>query len=158
MTLRTLHFNNVVRANLSRWLGAAALTAGLFCGLIAPQGASAEIGGWRGDPIAHLSNGHIVKLTALVSASPADVLQVTYTVHTPAGASLTGVTFNHGDHPGKETVKVVDDNAPGTYDADTFVSTATAQAQVTAQTSVPGVGSDSASGTSGQDLLTHIAG
>lgn len=149
-------FKDVIRGTPRRWLVAAALTMRLFASLLAPHGASAEIGGWRGDPIAHLSNGHIIKLTVLVSDSPADVQWVTYTVHAPAGTTLTGVTFTNGDHPGKETVKVVGDNAPGTYDTHTFVSTMSLQAQVTAHSSVPGVGADSVSGTSGQDLITHI--
>lgn len=158
MKLHRDALRDALRGKWARMFGIIALATSLFGAMLAPQSTSAQIGGWRGDPIVHLTNGDQVKVAAFVADSQEDVLQVVYTLHVPAGDTMLGVTYTNGDKPGIESFQVIADNPPGVFDTDTVVTTGLANIAVTARTSVPSVGTDSVTGTSGQDLLVHIEG
>lgn len=143
-------------------LGAVGLVGGLLLSpLLAPQ-AHAIIAACRTDPIVFLSNGVIVDLAAVVGDNSADIAGITYTLHAPEGTSVMGVVYTGGALSGREHLLFVADNAASTYDADTFVDTATAGVTVDTTMSVlqRGGGNKSyatASGLDHQHLAMHIA-
>jgi hypothetical protein len=153
----------MLRATLfkSRFRRVAALVG---VGLIVPSfcapRAHAIIGGCAGDPVVILSNGDSLDLNTFVSDSLSDVRQISYTVHVPAGVSEV-VVLSLGP---TETLRVVDDNPPRTYDTMTWVDTATTGVGATATTTIVsplglplgllGAGSDS--GTDHTPLKAHV--
>jgi hypothetical protein len=139
------------------WLAGVLLLVGIFTGPLVAHPAAASIGFCRTDPMVKLSDGTVVHLKVEVHDAASDVQQITYTLHVPAGTSLDQVHYA-GPLSGKENVLVFADSPANTYDTDTLVSTGTPAVDVSASTSVSGVGSGATSGTSGQDLLVHIAG
>lgn len=111
---------------------AAILTAGLLVSpLLAPR-AHAIIGGCGGDPVVVLSNGATIDLSTTADTDAANVRQITYTLHAPAGTSLVSVTSL-----GVREVLYFDaDNGPGVYDSVTRVDASTRDATATTTTSV----------------------
>lgn len=142
---------------------AAAGTA-VLVGVVAGSGvahrASAAISYCHSDPIVTLSNGSQVDLTATISDTASDVKSVVYTLHAPAGSSVVRLVTTGGAFSGKETLNFYADNAAGTYETDTVVSTRTSPVAVTAQTRVVGGVqlSGSASGYDKQNLPVHPTG
>ena len=137
---------------------AALLAAALLAGVAPASRVHATIGGCAGDPIVTLSNGTSVDLSATVADDLSDVAQIVYTLHAPAGSSVTSVT-SIGP---KEVLRFVADNPPGVYDSATRVSTYTAAGvAVTATTTVVPVGAvpatGSASGRDNETLLVRLA-
>ena len=143
--------------SLSRrhWVRAAILVAGLLVADRTVQPAAAYVDYCRTDPVVHLSNGQIIQLTTSIGDTPSDVASVVYTISAPAGASVQHVTYTGGALSGKEHVRVVQ-GAGSVYGADTIVSTETNSAGVGAQMRVPGIGSASLVGRSGQDLQLQV--
>ena len=141
-----------------RILGLAALTLASLTFSMAPGSASASIILCRTDPIVQLSDGTVIKLQAAISDDPADVQQISYTVHAPAGTTMRQVTTTGGAFDGKEVIRFVADDQATNFDTTTVISTGARNVPVTVQTSVPSVGDGSASGQSGDSLSVHISG
>jgi hypothetical protein len=140
--------------------GAALLAAGLLAGSLPAPAAHAAIGGCRSDPIVLLSNGDILDLSANIDDSVTDIQQVTYTLHGPAGNSVTGVIPTSGVLGPKETFQYTADGAAGSYGVETVVSTLTPHVDVTATAQAIGLlWSDSATaqGWSLQPLRVALA-
>src|SRR5439155_10658200 len=114
-------------------LGTAALSAGLLAtSLIAPD-AHAHVGGCRSDPIVTLSNGNTLDLSAVVSDTATDVQQVSYTLHAPAGTSVTREVDTSVLAP-KDAFQFYADNPPNPYSVAATVPTLTPQIPVAVTT------------------------
>jgi hypothetical protein len=113
------------------------------------------------DPVITLSNGAVLDLDATIADSTADVQQVTYVVHAPAGTRMLTLVKTGGLMGLKETVQFSATDPANTYDTTTTVSTGQKGVAVTASTKVVSalgvtLGFKSISGLSGQTLLVHI--
>ena len=75
----------------------------------------------RGDPIFWLSDGTFWRATIVIAADPAQVRQVAYDIHVPAGVTLTRVIYTGGALQDKELVRVIADAPPGIYRTDVTV-------------------------------------
>jgi len=96
--------------------------------------ARAEISGCMSDPVALLSNGVTVDLSAAINDVATDVAQVTYTLHAPVGTSVVGWSISTGPLGPKETFQFYADNVPNTYNTTTLVSTLTPHISAVATT------------------------
>ena len=139
-------------------LAATVLGAALLTFSVMPHSASAAIFLCRTDPVVQLSDGTTIQLQAAISDDQADVQQIAYTVHAPAGTTLSRVVYTGGAFAAKEPVRFFADDTPGTFDTSTVVTTGTPGVAVNVQTSVPGIGRASATGQSGDTLTVHIDG
>ena len=155
--------SKLTKRRLSRTLlGTAALSTALLAhSLIAPD-ALAHVGGCRSDPIVTLSNGNMLDLSAVVSDTATDVQQVSYTLHAPAGTSVTREVDTSALGP-NDTFQFNADEPPRTYGAGTKVTTLTPQIPVAAKTvlvSAKGkvLSTAAASGQSGQMLWMYVSG
>ncbi|OGO39780.1 MAG: hypothetical protein A2Z03_09585 [Chloroflexi bacterium RBG_16_56_8] len=120
-----------------------------------PSTAEALVDGCRGDPIVVLSNGVTVRMSVQVSTSAANVKEVVYTLHAPAGTSIKSITYTGGPLKDKERVVFHADAKPGTYSTDTVVHAKAGRAAVSATTSVGAV-SETVSGYTGQHLRVTL--
>ena len=98
------------------------LLAGLSLSLsLTAQPAQAAFAVCRGDPLFWLSDGTFWRASIVIAADPAQVRQVAYDIHVPAGITLVRVLYTGGALQGKELVRVSADAPPGTYRTDTTV-------------------------------------
>jgi hypothetical protein len=104
-------------------LGGATLLAVLLTGSLLPPRAHAMISSCRTDPIITLSDGTQLDITASIDTPPGLVNAVKYTVHVPAGLSMTNVVFTGGPFAKKESLSFYADQKSGTYSTTTFAST-----------------------------------
>jgi hypothetical protein len=153
--------NLVRRISFKRSLlvGGAVLAGLILDGTINPGHVFAGYSVCRTDPIVQLSNGKTVKVLASISDLAADVQNVAYTVHIPAGVSLVHSTYTGGTFAGKESLTVFADAAAATYTTTTTVTTGHSGVVVTATTSVTtsqSTVSRSVSGLSGQALTVSV--
>lgn len=137
--------------------GSAIVLAGLLSGPLMPRHALALYSSCRADPKVYLSNGSMVTLTATISDSATDVSGVQYTLHAPAGTSVTNVVYTGGSFAGKERLSFYADDPANTYDSATLVGTHASNIAVTASTQVntPKL-SGSSSGYNDQHLTVHL--
>lgn len=84
--------------------------------------ASAALVKCRTDPIFQFSNGDKLTVTLDISADAANVRNVTYTLHVPAGVTVTKATYTAGGLGTKEVYKVVQDGTAKTYKTDVLVT------------------------------------
>ena len=141
-------------------LGAGLLAAGLLVTSSAAP-AHAALARCGSDPIVYLSNGMKVDLTATLATDRANVKQIAYQLHVPAGARATRVVYTTGELGRKEVVTVVDD-AAGPYVTDSIAETYSAAVPVGVTMSVldqssGAKGEDSAAGQTPQTLITQVA-
>lgn len=92
-----------------------------------------------------------MQLWVTVNDDPADVQQVVYDVHVPAGVTLEGTVFTGGALKNKQVVHFFSDNVSNTYSTDTIVQ-AGHSAPASTETRVPSVGDATASGLTNQHL------
>jgi hypothetical protein len=140
---------------------AIALAAGLLAGPLTSHFADASLGVCRGDPVIALTDGTQIQVETAVLDVKQDVKAVTYTVHVPAGSGVSYVQYGGGYLKHLESVQVRADNAANTYDVDTLVTTGTPGFTVTSTTTVTNTQGNTAAttttGTSGTDVLAHVA-
>jgi hypothetical protein len=102
----------------------AAVLASLLTGILLPlssvRPASAALS-LSTDPIATLSNGGLLDLSAHTLDLSNDVRNVTYVLHVPVGTSVTSVLYPDGS-ASITTFSWVADDAPGTYDSSILVT------------------------------------
>jgi hypothetical protein len=127
--------------------------------LAMPTGeAFAALRSCRTDPIFKLSNGDILTVTLEIGTDAANVKNVIYVLHVPAGVKVTQVVFTDGGIGRKEIYRVYQDSPANTYTTDTVVTTLnTGTVTVTAYTRLNGVATKSATGYNGQHLITTIS-
>jgi hypothetical protein len=138
------------QALLSLLLFSLAVTA------LAPAVASAAIRSCRADPIVWLSNGDTVQMTVDVAASASDVRRITYTLHAPAGTSITRIIYTGGVLQSKEQVVLYADQPHGHYITDTVVTTRPKRIPVTANTAAAGEFRGSVAGRDGDHLILNF--
>jgi hypothetical protein len=121
--------------------------------------ASAALARCRTDPIFKLSNGDILTVTLDLGTAEANVRSVVYTLYVPAGVTVKQVIYTDGGIGKKETYKVYQTSPAKTYTTDTVVTTVNSAGlvNVIAYTRLNGVNTKSASGYSGQHLITTIS-
>ena len=135
--------------------GVAALVAGLLIGPFTPRAAHAQWGYCESDPVVSLSDGAQVDMSADISTDLSNVQHVTYTLHVPAGDSVVSIVNTDGLMGIYESVQVIADEPAATYQSVTTVRVSGGQVPVTAKTAVtslPTLGTLSASGLSGNAL------
>jgi hypothetical protein len=107
------------------------LLALLFClAFVAiPSQAHAAVSPCRGDPIIFLSDGTRVRITVVIGVTAAEVSRVDYTVHVPAGLTVTRIVTPGANIPGsiagKEFTTVIADLPAGQYTTSTVATTTT---------------------------------
>jgi hypothetical protein len=81
-------------------LGAAVLAGGLLSAALTPHAAHAQLS-VTADPVVTLSNGMVFDLSTILldDAGLGDVQHISYTLHLPAGLSVTSVTYPDGTGP-----------------------------------------------------------
>lgn len=120
--------------------------------------ASAALVKCRTDPIFKLSNGDVVNITLDISADASNVRNVTYSLHVPAGITVTKVTYTAGGLGTKETYKIYQDSPAKTYTTDTLVTTQnTGSIAVIATTRLNATYAKSVTGYNGQHLLLTVS-
>ena len=88
----------------------------------------------RADPVILLSNGEIVQTDVAIMTDAANVKQVVYTLHVPAGVKVISVIYTPSEIGHKEVVQFVDDMPPYQYMNDTVITTFGASAPAIAHT------------------------
>jgi hypothetical protein len=108
----------------------------------------------RTDPIFTLSNGDVVTVVLDVGADPANVKEISYILHVPAGVTPIRVEFTPGVLGKKEKFKVIQDSPNGFYTTESVLSTQGLKTAVTvtAHMDVNSVYFRSASGYDKQNL------
>jgi hypothetical protein len=85
--------------------------------LVQPLTAQAALS-CRSDPIATLSNGVQVQMSNTIYDNAANVSKVAYTLHGPAGTTVTSVVYPSDNTSGiAETLQYFADNGAGNYDS-----------------------------------------
>ena len=140
---------------LSRLLTLAVLVTTI---LLLPTGhASAILVKCRTDPIFKLSNGDVINVTLDISADAANIRNVTYVLHVPAGVTVTRVTYTAGGIGSKEMYKVYQDSSADRYTTDTVVTTQnTGSVPVIATTRLNATYAQSVSGYTGSHLIITV--
>ena len=143
-------------------LGTTALSAGLLArSLIAPD-SHAAIGGCRSDPVALLSNGYTLDLSAALDDSTSDLQQVQYTLDIPVGVTLLSWTDTAALGP-YDTFSVNAVNAAGHFSVAVKADTETPDVRVTASTDLVSpsdvtLSTYAVSGVSQETRWTHVSG
>lgn len=122
--------------------------------------ASAAMARCRVDPHFHLSNGDMVTVTLDVGTDIANIRNINYILHVPAGVTVTKVTYTAKSDKKvvNETYIVYQDSGAKTYTTDTVVTTQTpGRVDVVVYTRVNGMAEKSISGYNGQHLLTTFS-
>jgi hypothetical protein len=96
--------------------------------------ASAGLRACRADPVILLSNGEIVQTDVAIMTDAANVEQVLYTLHVPAGVSVISVIYTPSEIGHKEVVRFIDDMPPYQYMNHTVITTYGAPAPAIAHT------------------------
>ncbi len=144
-------------------LGGAALLSGLIPGPFLPHHTQAMTVMCRSTVAIRLRSGNTLNLSVSIADSVADVWQVTYSVHIPAGQRVRASFWTGNQFKGKKNIEVFADNTAAAYDTDAVVTTRHARVAVTANARLwianqRGHATDSMAGLSGQDLLIHLTG
>jgi hypothetical protein len=117
--------------------------------------ASARLVHCRADPIFYLSNGEKITVILEIDTDEANVRNVNYVLHVPAGVRITRVVFTAGGIGRKESYQAVQDSVESVYTTDTVVTTKGGPNAVIATSSITGGTGASASGFNG-DLLSVV--
>lgn len=120
--------------------------------------ASAALVKCRTDPIFKLSNGDVINVTLDISTDAANIRNVTYVLHVPAGVTVTRVTYTAGGIGTKEVYKLYQDRPAKTYTTDTVVTTQnTGSVPAIATTRLNATYAQSVSGYTGSHLIVTVA-
>lgn len=137
---------------ISRLICLMVLAATFF--LLPATSASAALVRCRTDPIFLLSNGDVINITVDISTDPANVRNIHYVLHVPAGINAKRVTFTALGLRLDETYQVVQDSPAKTYSTDTVVTTKTVNTvQVVSMTRLNSVLAKYVSGYNGEHLM-----
>ncbi len=135
------------------------LQAGLLTAvatLLVAGAASARIRTCRKDPVVVLSNGQVVRMTAVIGAPDEDVAFIAYTLQAPTGTTIEQIAYSGGPAAAqKEAVYFYPTLPAGQFSTTTVVYTTGAAADVTAITGVGGV-SGEVQGWQQQPLVVNL--
>jgi hypothetical protein len=133
-------------------IGFGALALCVFAGALTAHTASAALGTCRTDPIVTLSNGTKVQIVAHIGAGVANVNSIAYTLHAPAGTTVTSVDYLGDVSSRLESLHFYADAPARSYQGTATVTTNTHIIPVyTSMAVTPSSGSSLASSTSGHD-------
>lgn len=120
--------------------------------------ASAAMSRCRTDPIFTLSNGDVVTVILDVGTDPANVKEVSYILHVPAGVTPTRIEFTPGILGEKEKFQVIQDSPDGFYTSDSVLKTTKVKTavEVTAHMDVNSIYFQSATGYDEQHLIIKL--
>jgi hypothetical protein len=122
------------------------------------QNVSAALVHCRTDPVFLLSNLDTVNVTLDIDTDAANVRNMNYILHIPAGVTVIGVIYTDGNLGKKEAYKVYQDSPTNTYTTDTVVTTQNAaKVAVVATTQLNLLKIRSASGYSAQHLIITVS-
>lgn len=147
-----------------RWAAGAGalLLAGAGVLTLQPHPSSAAVGIKNTGPVMTLSNGRQVQILTAISDSQSNVTEIDYTIHGPAGTTMTKVSYQKAWPNLLNRAVYVADQASGTYKTTALVkSKATTAAAVSAQSSVTygkTKHSASASGKEGATVASALTG
>jgi hypothetical protein len=91
--------------------------------LLSTTNAFAALVRCRTDPIFTLSNGVVVSVTPDIGTAPANVRNISYVLHVPAGVTVKNVAYTAVSLRIPEHYQVRQDSAAKTYKVDTVVTT-----------------------------------
>ena len=110
----------------------------------------------RGDPIFTLSNGTVLTIVVEAETAADNLDKITYTLHVPPGVEVESVVYSP-PLGNKEKYKVIQDNRPGSYTAETLVKTKQANnVNIFATASLDSGASGSAAGYEDQNLIINL--
>ena len=143
-------------------LGAAILSASVLAGSLVAPAAHAGYSTCASEPVAILSNGYAIDVTASINTDASDVRNVSYTLNIPSGVSLVSWTDTAAVGP-KDTYSVNANNSAGNYTVGVTAVTGTPNLSVKASTTLVNatkvkVSGNSASGHSKQQLWMKVSG
>jgi hypothetical protein len=119
--------------------------------------ASAALVKCRTDPIFWLSNGDKLTVTLDINADAANIRNVTYVLHVPAGVTVTKVVYN-GKKLGTEVYTVYQDGVTKIYKTDVLVTTQnTGTVAIVATAKLNPIYIGSASGQTGTYLTVSVS-
>lgn len=119
--------------------------------------ASAALVRCRTDPIFLLSNGDVISVTLEISTTSANVRNINYDLHVPAGVTVKKVAYTSVNLRIPEQYQVYQDSPANTYTVDTMVTTqAPGSVGVTVFARLNGGMTKSASGFNGQHLFITL--
>ena len=120
--------------------------------------ASAALVKCRTDPIFVLSNGDVITVTLEIYTDPANIKNIHYVLHVPAGVTVKRVAYTALNLGIYETYQVYQDNPSKTYTTRTVVTTITPYpVEVISMTRVNGVLAEYTSGFSGEFLSLTLS-
>ncbi|CAA9296327.1 MAG: hypothetical protein AVDCRST_MAG93-4285 [uncultured Chloroflexia bacterium] len=115
------------------WLG----IAGLVLVLVWPQHALGRVESCRRDPIAFLSNGQQIMMTAVIGTEPENVQNITYILRVPKGLTMSRVVYQGNSAvKASEDVRFFADQPPGSFTIATVVKTTVKDVSVQATTRI----------------------
>ena len=125
--------------------------------LLSSSNASAALARCRTDPIFVLSNGDVLSVTVDLSTTAANVRNISYILHVPAGVTVKNVVYTNLNLRIPETYQVRQGDSAKTYTVDTVVTTQNAgKVAVTVFGRLNGGIRKSVSGVSGQPLFMTL--
>ena len=98
--------------------------------------ASAMLRQCRGDPIFILSDKTKLIVVVEMDTEESNVKEINYILHVPPGIDVETVVFTAGGLGEKETYEVIQDNQPGIFTVDTFVTTRVSGVNITVTTTL----------------------
>jgi hypothetical protein len=133
-----------------------ALVSTLF--LLPTGSASAALVRCRTDPIFLLSNGDVLNVTVDITTDAANIRNIHYVLHVPAGVTVKKVAYTALNLRLYETYQVVQDSPVRTYTTRTIVTTRSLiRVPVLSMTRLNGVFAKYASGYSGEHLMVTVS-
>jgi hypothetical protein len=120
--------------------------------------ASAALMKCRTDPIFHLSNGDQISVTPEIATDPANIRDIHYVLHVPAGVTVQKVTYTNTNLALRETYQVYQTAPARTYTTKTLVTMRTTlKVAVTVMTRLNGLSAKYVSGFTGQQLIVTVS-
>lgn len=126
--------------------------------LLPSASASAALVRCRTDPIFLLSNGDVINVTVDISTDAANIRNIHYVLHVPAGVTVKKVTYTTLNLRLQETYQVVQDSPEKTYTTTTVITTRTSnRVSVLSMTRLNSVFTKYVSGYSGERLTVTVS-
>jgi hypothetical protein len=124
--------------------------------LLPTTNASAALVRCRTDPIFVLSNGDMLSVTLDIGTTSANVKNISYVLHVPAGVTVKNVAYTNVNLRLPESYKVYQDSPAKTYTVDTVVTTQTSSVAVTVFARINTGITKSVSGFNGKHLFITL--
>lgn len=124
--------------------------------LLPTTNASAALVRCRTDPIFVLSNGDMLSVILDIGTTAANVKNINYVLHVPAGVTVNRVAYTNLNLRLPESYRVYQDSPAKTYTVDTVVTTQTSSVAVTVFARINTGITKSVSGFNGKHLFITL--